>query len=174
MPRNTESSQQTDAEVRTADGTGTEPATRVLRRFRLVFNAVKTHFRQVEKTAGVGGAQLWALSLIRDAPGMGVNDLARAMDVHQSTASNLVKSLVEQGMIVVTKNSTDRRTVQLRTLPAGAKVLRRAPEPFAGVLPDALNSLDLKTLARLENDLGKLIEALDVDERDAGVPLGQP
>lgn len=174
MPRNTESSRRTAAEVSASDSPRNEPATRVLRRFRLVFNAVKTHFRQVEKTAGVGGAQLWALSLIRDAPGMGVNDLARAMDVHQSTASNLVKSLTEQGMIVVAKNSTDRRTVQLRTLPAGARVLRRAPEPFTGVLPDALNSLDVKTLARLEKDLGKLIEALEVDERDAGIPLGQP
>ncbi|MEP6875116.1 MAG: MarR family winged helix-turn-helix transcriptional regulator [Burkholderiales bacterium] len=174
MPRKTESSRPTAAQVRALEGPLNEPATRVLRRFRLVFNAVKTHFRQVEKTAGVGGAQLWALSLIRDAPGMGVNDLARAMDVHQSTASNLVKSLAEQGMIVVAKNSSDRRTVQLRTLPAGARVLRRAPEPFTGVLPDALNSLDVKTLARLEKDLGKLIEALDVDERDAGIPLGQP
>lgn len=174
MPRNTESSPEAPAAARASKGALNEPASRVLRRFRLVFNAVKTHFRQVEKTAGVGGAQLWALSLIRDAPGMGVNDLARAMDVHQSTASNLVKSLAEQGMIVVAKNSTDRRTVQLTTLPAGARVLRRAPEPFAGVLPDALNSLDVKTLARLEKDLGKLIEALDVDERDAGIPLGQP
>jgi len=31
-------------------------STRVLRQFRVVFNAVKTHFRQVEREAGVGGA----------------------------------------------------------------------------------------------------------------------
>jgi len=70
-----------------------EPAARVLRRFRLVFNAVKAHFQQVERSAGVGGAQLWALSIIREHPGRGVNDLARAMDVKQSTASNLVRAL---------------------------------------------------------------------------------
>ena len=33
------------------------PEVRVLRRFRLVFNAVKTHFQQVEKKAGVGDSQ---------------------------------------------------------------------------------------------------------------------
>ncbi|HWJ96252.1 MAG TPA: MarR family transcriptional regulator, partial [Telluria sp.] len=48
------------------------PATRVLRQFRIVFNAVKTHFRQVEREAGVGGAQLWALSVIERTPGIGV------------------------------------------------------------------------------------------------------
>lgn len=149
-----------------------ETATRVLRRFRLVFNSVKAHFREVEKKAGVGGAQLWALSVIRDTPGIGVNDLARAMDVHQSTASNLIKALADQELIVLTKTSTDRRAVQLRVLAAGTKVLRRAPGPFTGVLPQALASLDARTLARLDKDLATLITALDVDERAAGIPLG--
>lgn len=69
-------------------------AARVLRRFRLVFNAVKTHFQQVEKRTGLGGAQLWALSIIRQRPDIGVGDLANAMDIHQSTASNLVRALL--------------------------------------------------------------------------------
>lgn len=151
-----------------------ESSARVLRRFRLVFNAVKTHFRQVEKKAGVGGAQLWALSVIRDMPGIGVKDLAFAMDVHQSTASNLVKTLVAQELIVAGKTGSDRREVQLRVALAGRKVLRRAPGPFTGVLPQALASLDARTLSRLDDDLGTLIAALDVDERGAGIPLGQP
>jgi DNA-binding MarR family transcriptional regulator len=162
------------ARTRAGEREAGEPASRVLRRFRIVFNAVKTHFRQVEKKAGVGGAQVWALSVIRDTPGIGVNDLAKGMDVHQSTASNLVKSLVEQELIAALKNGSDRRAVQLQLLPAGAKVLRRAPGPFTGVLPQALASLDAQTLSRLDKDLGKLIAALDVDERAAGIPLGQP
>ncbi len=152
-----------------------DPAARVLRRFRLVFNAVKTHFREVEKKAGVAGSQVWALSVIQASPGLSVTDVARAMDVHQSTASNLVKTLVAQKLVSAQKSDTaDRRTVQLRIMPAGAKVLRRAPGPYAGVLPAALGNLDRKTLARLDKDLQKLISELDVDERGAGIPLGQP
>jgi hypothetical protein len=45
--------------------------------------------------------------------------------------------------------------------------------PFAGVLPDALASLDRATLARLEQDLGKLIGRLEADEASAHVPLAQ-
>ncbi|MEO8280578.1 MAG: MarR family transcriptional regulator, partial [Ideonella sp.] len=85
----------------------------MLRQFRLVFNAIKTHFQQVEKLAGVGGAQVWALSVIRDRPGIGVNELARAMDVRQPTASNLVRTLVEQDLAEVRKDMRDRRSVQL-------------------------------------------------------------
>jgi DNA-binding MarR family transcriptional regulator len=150
-----------------------EPAARVLRQFRLVFNAVKTHFAQVEKQAGIGGAQVWALSVIRLNPGLGVNDLARTMDIHQSTASNLVRTLVELGMIATEKSSADRRSLQLRIAAAGTKVLRRAPGPFTGVLPQALASLDADTLQRLDKDLGALISALGADDRAAGIPLGQ-
>lgn len=149
------------------------PATRVLRRFRLVFNAVRTHFRQVEKAAGIGGAKLWALSVIRSNPGIGVNDLARAMDVHQSTASNVVKALAEREMIIAVTDATDRRAVTLRILPNGTRVLRKAPGPFTGVLPDALASLDARVLSRLDRDLGTLIAALEVDEDAAGTPLAE-
>jgi DNA-binding MarR family transcriptional regulator len=150
-----------------------EPAARVLRRFRLVFNAVKTHFQQVEKKAGVGGAQLWALSVIRGSPGIGVNALARSMDVHQTTASNLVKALVALNLVAAEKNGPDRRAVQLRVLAAGSRVLRKAPGPFAGVLPEALARLDSKTLERLDSDLAQLLIELHADERAAGIPLAQ-
>jgi DNA-binding MarR family transcriptional regulator len=149
------------------------PATRVLRQFRIVFNAVKTHFRQVEREAGVGGAQLWALSVIERMPGIGATGLARELDIHQSTASNLVKGLVARGMVAASREISDRRSVALRVLPAGAEVLARAPMPFAGVLPDALASLDPGTLVRLEEDLCKLIGRLEADEASANVPLAQ-
>ncbi|MFM2058630.1 MAG: hypothetical protein RLY71_3015 [Pseudomonadota bacterium] len=150
-----------------------DSATHVLRLFRVVFNTVKTHFQQVEKQAGVGGAQVWALSVIRDRPGIGVNALAGAMDIHQSTASNLVKSLVDRGMIEVARTGQDRRAVQLHLLDPGLEVLKTVPGPFAGVLPQALASLDDVTLERLRGDLEKLIAALDADKQAAQIPLGQ-
>jgi DNA-binding MarR family transcriptional regulator len=150
-----------------------EPATGVLRRFRLVFNTVKTHFQQVEKLAGIGGAQLWALSLIDAQPGLGTSELARAMDVHQSTASNLVRALVARGFVQADKGGADRRAVQLTLLPEGRAVLDKAPMPLSGVLPQALASLDAGTLARLDEDLARLIAVLDGDEHAAKIPLGQ-
>ena len=87
------------------------------------------------------------------------------------TASNLVKSLTEQGLIEVRKDGRDRRAVHLHALPAGNRLLRRAPGPFTGVLPEALAGLDAQTLERLEQDLMVLITALGADERGAQIPL---
>ena len=148
-----------------------EAAVRVLRQFRQVFNAVKTHFQQVEKHVGIGGAQVWALSVIRDTPDLGVGALAEAMDIHPSTASNLVKVLVERGLVSTLKDRADRRIVRLRLRAAGRRTLERSPGPFAGVLPEALAALDVRTLRRIEADLAELIAVLKVDDAAAGLPL---
>ena len=145
----------------------------MLRQFRQVFNAVKTHFQQVEKKVGLGGAQVWTLSVVQQCPGIGVGGLASAMDIHQSTASNLVKALVERGYLAVSRNPDDRRVVQLKLLAAGLRVLRRTPGPYAGVLPEALASLDSKTLKRIETDLNKLMKVLKVDARSGAIPLAE-
>lgn len=157
---------------RTAARNEPEPAARVLRRFRLVFNAVRTHFRAVETRAGISGAQLWALSVVQAQPGIGVGGLAQAMDVHQSTASNLLRALLEAGLVVSAKGEEDRRAVRLQLTARGRRVLAKAPGPFSGVLPEALSRLDKRTLARLERDLGTVIEELGADEGGANIPLG--
>jgi DNA-binding MarR family transcriptional regulator len=159
--------------VQADDAQEAAPATRVLRQFRIVFNSVKTHFRQVEREAGVGGAQLWALSVIARRPGIGVTELSRELDIHQSTASNLIKSLTERGLVTAAREGMDRRSVALRISADGEAVLNSAPMPFAGVLPDALSSLDPDTLGRLEEDLNKLISLLEADESSATVLLSQ-
>lgn len=145
----------------------------VLRQFRQVFNAVKTHFQQVEKQVGLGGAQVWALSVIRDHAGIRVTELAQAMDIHQSTASNLVKGLIERDLIMSFKDDPDKRAVQLKLKPAGAKVLRAVPGPFEGVLPNALHAMDAATLKRMHADLDALLTVLHADGEAAQVPLAE-
>lgn len=152
--------------------TEAQAALRVLRNLRLVFHTVRGHFRDIERQAGVSGAQLWALSVVRERPGIRLGELARALDIAQSTASNLVKPLVESGMLEAVRPNGDRRIVELHVTPAARAVLRRAPAPLAGVLPDALARLSNDTLARLEGDLGTLLAVLGADRRAARIPLG--
>lgn len=145
----------------------------VLRQFRLVFGAVRSHFLQVEKKAGISGAQLWALSVIDSSDAITVGRLAAAMDIHQTTASNLVRALEREGLTVRTRGETDRRAVHLSLTEQGRHLLSRAPRPLAGVLPEALARLDPETLTRLDQDLGALLRLLGADERAARIPLGQ-
>lgn len=146
------------------------PAT-VLRRFRVVFNAVRTHFRQMEKQVGLGGAQVWALSIIASTPGINMGAIAAAMDIHQSTTSNLVKELQRKKLILVSRSTQDRRSAQIHALPAAIELLQQVNGPFAGVLPTALEQLSPGTLNRMDKDLGALIALLQTDESAAATPL---
>ncbi|MBC5784068.1 MarR family transcriptional regulator [Ramlibacter sp. USB13] len=162
----------TSATARKAGAVRADPASQVLRRFRTVFNAVRSHFRSIETTVGVSGAQVWALSQVASNPGIGVGQLARKMDVHQSTASNLVRALLDAGLVVSEKGETDRRAVHLRATARGLKALNKAPAPLTGLLPDALRRLDDATLQRLDRDLEKLIRELKADPAMANVLIG--
>jgi DNA-binding MarR family transcriptional regulator len=154
-----------------ADGADELPA-RVLRRFRIVFNAVRNHFRMVESKAGVSGAQVWALGVLAERPGIGVSELARAMRVHQSTASNLLRVLVDGGLVSSRRTEADRRAVELFLTPRGRRVLAKAPQPLTGLLPLALGRLDPATLARLGRDLGRLVRELGVEAGGEDVLIG--
>ena len=161
-----------DDEGLAPEGAELDASRRVLRQFRIVFNAVKTHFQQMERQAGISGAQVWALHVVHQRPGVGVSELARAMDVRQPTASQFVKALVRHRLVEVRRDGADRRAVQLHVTPEGRDVLHKTPGPFTGVLPQALAALDPQTLARLELDLGKLIYQLGANECAATTPLG--
>lgn len=149
-----------------------DPAVESLRRFRQVFAAVRMHFRQVEQITGTGAAQLRALSLVRARPGLRISELAQAMDIHQSTASNLVKTLVERKLVNGVRNDADARVLHLGLLPAGEKVLQRLEgQHYIGVLPQALQTLPPRVLKRLNADLDLLLVAMQADAAAARSPL---
>jgi len=145
---------------------------RVLFQFRMVFGAVRSHFQKVEQAVGLGGAQVWALSVIASQPGIGVSQLAQALNVRQPTASNALKALQARGLVIAQKASHDRRVVQLTLTPEGVDLLSRAPGPPMGVLPAGLMALPPDTLQRLEQDLQVLITTLSVSPDAAQTPLG--
>lgn len=160
------------SKVQSPDPTA-EAAARVLKRFRQVFTATRAHYQQMEKHVGIGGAQVWALGIIGSQPGIGVGGLARSMHIHQSTASNLVRALVDRGLVVTAREGTDRRAVQLRLLPAGEDLLARSPGPYTGLLVQALDRLDMATLARLEADLTRLTQVMDIGDDAPALPIAQ-
>lgn len=143
----------------------------VLRRFRVVFGAVRSHFKQIEKVVGLGGAQVWALSIIQQRPGLGLGELARSLDVHQSTASNLIKTLSDKALVRSEKDSQDKRHLHLYVTEAATALLAKVPGPVQGLLPEALSRLPESTLRELDIHLLALIRALNADENAAGIPL---
>jgi DNA-binding MarR family transcriptional regulator len=151
-----------------------DAAREALRQFRVIFGAVRQHFKAIEKACGVSGAQIWAMAALRQTPGMKVSELAQALSIHASTASNLLDKIEKAGMIRRERNTVDQRVVKLYLTPAGEKALEKAPQPLTGILTHALGQLPDKSLDRLNQDLATLIAHMgDINTRDAQKPLSE-
>jgi DNA-binding MarR family transcriptional regulator len=146
----------------------------VLKLFRIIFKSATQHFHEIEKIAGIGGASLWALSEIAASNNLTVSALAKAMSIHQSTASNLLEKLETGGYIVRVRSTDDRRVVNLSLTDKGRDVLSRAPLPYRGILPEALMRLAPETLELLNQNLIKLVAGLERKHLEDGFePLGK-
>ena len=139
----------------------------VLKKFRQIFRAAKLHFRQVERSAGVSGAQLWLLAELFERPGSRVKDLAASMALHQSTVSNLLEALSRRKLLVRKRDEVDQRVVRVFLTVAGERLVRKAPGPARGVLPDALEALPPAALRRLDQSVAVLLRGMKAD-----VPTG--
>lgn len=129
----------------------------VLEQFRVIVKSIKRHYQTVERRAGLKGAQLWALAQVAETPGAQVGDLARALAIHQSTASNLLRALEAQGLVRRERQSSDQRQVQLFATKKGLKLLKGAPRPLIGVLQQALSELPPARLHALHGELARVI-----------------
>ena len=143
-----------------------------LKKFRIIYGSVRQHFREVEQTCGVTGSQLWILQEVAKTPGMGISELADRLSIHQSTGSQLVEKLVVRGLINKVRSKEDQRRVGLRVTEEAAKLLKNAPGPAEGVLPEALQALPESALLALDNALLGVIGHLRIrDDKLANRPL---
>lgn len=146
----------------------------VLKQFRLIYGSVRKQFRHIEQACGVSGSQLWLLHELRAAPGIGVSDLAHRLSIHQTTCSQLVEKLVARGYVLKARSAVDQRRVGLTITSSATRVLRSAPGPAEGLLPEALLGLSETTLQSLSMQLGRLIGRLQLQDRwAANRPLSE-
>jgi len=105
---------------------------------------------------------------------MKVSELAQALSIHASTASNLLDKIEKAGLIRRERNSADQRVVRLYLTNAGKKALGKAPQPLTGILTHALAQLPDEMLSRLNQDLASLIAHMgEINTQCAQKPLSE-
>jgi DNA-binding MarR family transcriptional regulator len=82
----------------------------------------------LEREHRLSAAQLFVLRQVAEHPGQSLSELARRTLTTQSTVSEVVGRLVEQGMIMRETAPHDRRRAVLTLSPVGATILTHAPE----------------------------------------------
>jgi len=146
----------------------------VLKKFRIIYGSVRQHFHDVERSCGVSGSQLWVMQELADTSGIGVSELAERLSIHQSTCSQLVEKLVARKLINKERSKEDQRRVGLRLTETAVNLIKNAPGPSEGVLPEALNALPLEAMQALDSALENVVGQLrNRDDKLASRPLSE-
>lgn len=146
----------------------------VLEQFRILFKSVRSHYTEIQRRTGIGGAQLWALSHVVEHPGIKPGELARALAIHPSTASNVVRDLEKSKLLTRRRRKQDQRVVELCATAKGLGILKRAPRPLIGVLQQALSDLHSTDLKILRRQVGKLVAKIKAkDTKARATPLSK-
>ncbi|HVQ47620.1 MAG TPA: MarR family winged helix-turn-helix transcriptional regulator [Gemmatimonadales bacterium] len=124
---------------------------------RRIIRILRRSSRRSEQQVGIGGAQLFVLQQLAEAPARSINDLAARTYTHQSSVSVVVRRLVEQGLVARQPSSSDRRRRELRLTAAGKRLISRAPVPGQVHLINALLKLPRAALRNLERGLIRLV-----------------
>lgn len=127
-----------------------------------LFRVVQANMQSLEKQSGLSGAQLWALWQLSVAPGMKVSELAKALFIHLSTASNLLDKLEKRGYLFRQRSANDSRVVFLHLTPEGEEVVRRLPGPLQGKLRNALQQMPSTQLEELRSGIVALLVQMEM------------
>jgi DNA-binding MarR family transcriptional regulator len=140
---------------------GPGPVLDTLTKFRLVINSTKRHYQWIEQQTGVNGALIWAMWELHQSPGLKVSEIAHAMAIHQSTASNLLDKLQEKGLVKRDRSTDDQRVVRLFLTRTGKALITRVPQPARGLLQEALFKLPPESLQALNHLLEQLLREMN-------------
>lgn len=135
----------------------------VLDDLRRIVRVLRESSRAAERTLGVTGAQLFALSVIARVPGISLNELALRTRTHQSTVSVVVKRLIAAKLVVRRISPEDGRRLELVPTKAGRTLLASAPMAAQERLIEGIEQLSWKHFELLALSLRRLVSAMKLD-----------
>lgn len=121
---------------------------------------VQTGMQYIDQSHGLSGSQLWAVWQISAQPGLKVSELAEAMHIHHSTASNLLDKLEKRELLRRERQTDDSRVVRLHLTPAGKTIVKDIPGPLQGRLRGALKAVPSEVLAGLYQGLTAVLDSM--------------
>ena len=127
---------------------------------KVISQYLQRYSKSLEKEFDLSAAQLLALWSIKDAQKLRVSDIAKALSIHLSTASNMLDKIEHKKLIKRVREGKDMRVVYIRLTKRGENLLSKTPHPSQGKLAMALRIMGDREINSLSRNLGNLILSL--------------
>jgi DNA-binding MarR family transcriptional regulator len=102
-------------------------------------------------------------------PEMRISEVAKALSIHQSTASNLLDKLEAKALVARKRGGPDQRVVRVFLTDKGSALLAKVSRPAHGPVTEALHQLPDHVLAKLAENMEELVTHLPGRDKQAGM-----
>ncbi|RII30440.1 MAG: MarR family transcriptional regulator [Geobacter sp.] len=144
-------------------GAKKEEIPEVIDNLRRVFQAINEYSKNVERTTGLTGTQLWAMKLLAKAAPIRVSALAHKMYLHPATVVGILDRLESKGMVTRTRSKEDRRAVEIELTELGKEMVANAPEVAQAMLVKGLEALSDEQFFHVVEGMGHMARILGAD-----------
>jgi DNA-binding MarR family transcriptional regulator len=135
----------------------------VVNGLRRIVRAIELYSKEVFKSFGLTGPQLWALKTLHRRGSLATTDLALALAVQPSSLSVLVDRLERRRLVRRVRPREDRRFVEVMLTPKGAALAAKAPEAAQGRLLHGLYRLSPRELRVVHRSVDTLVELMEAE-----------
>lgn len=128
----------------------------VLHSFHTIRNITKVKAASFAHQNHITHSQWFVLSMIQHFKKRSIKDIAQAMEMSSSAATQLVDGLVQNGFVTRSEDPKDRRLVQLKLSSKGKKHIGATMEKRIAEMAeifDALTDHELEEFVRLHNKI---------------------
>lgn len=122
---------------------------------------IESDMKGMDHPHKMSGSQLWAFCLIAAHPGMRISDMAEAMHIHHSSASNLLDKIEARGLIRRERHARDSRVVRLWLTEQGRILEQETSAPVQVRFRQALEVLEPSDRAKVSAALTRVLLAVD-------------
>jgi DNA-binding MarR family transcriptional regulator len=144
---------------------------RILQSLRRIIRAIEIHSHKLSQNHRITGPQLGCLLALREQGPFPLGRLARALFLSPSTMVGIVDRLEEKGLVQRTRNTPDRRQVNIQLTEAGRNLAEAAPSPLQETLAEGLKRLPELEQVSITLALERVVELMGAEAISAAPVL---
>lgn len=146
--------------TQTRRAAGDDEGQRILGAIRQLARALRLFDREAQARYGISAAQMLVLHALEQDDVLSLNALAERTATDQSSASVVVRRLIDAGYVTRTAKKEDRRHAELRLTAKGRTMLRKSPSPAQEKILEAVEALPPRERKQLAGLLERFVEGL--------------
>jgi Transcriptional regulators len=141
---------------------------------RRLMQAGSLYTKELDKKYQVSAPQLNCLLVLYENGPLPPSRIAKLIMVKSSTVTGVIDRLEHKNLVKRTRNSPDRRVINIELTDAGKTLAENAPSPIQQKIVDGLKRLPQNKIESITHELQLLVHMLDAQDLEVETSYEEP